>query len=335
MKRSILISAKLIWNKPTVRLLVSLCILGLLLFNIPLFDLWDTIRNISPFLWIGVVIAFLIGHLAGVIKWCLFINVGESTLCFFRAAQCYFAGLFANLFLPSLAGGDVIRAGLAIRYRADKGAVIIGGLLDRFLDVCALGFIMLVTALYSQTSLSVEYSTVLFSILVSMIIFVLGIALVLKSSRLKFIPGSIDRRLEPFRDVIRRLMRGPKSALGALTISLSIQSGFILLNAVLGMACGIDLPIYVWFIAWPLAKLSAMLPISLGGLGVRETALAFLLLKYDIPFAKSVGLGLMWESVLIAGGIVGGGAYLLSRKDDASAEISIEKTCSTVHDVVN
>ena len=34
----------------------------------------------------------------------------------------------------------------------------------------------------------------------------------------------------------------------------------------------------VWLLAWPLAKLIALAPVSLGGIGVREVALATLLL---------------------------------------------------------
>ena len=124
------------------------------------------------------------------------------------------------------------------------------------------------------------------------------------------------------------MIKDPKRTLGALAISLSIQSGFILLNAILGTACKIDLPLHIWFLAWPLAKLSAMLPISLGGLGVRETALAFLLLSFGIPFSKSVGLGLLWESVLVAGGVVGGLSYFLAKKSSSTSKLAVEERAS-------
>jgi uncharacterized protein (TIRG00374 family) len=326
--KSIVIFAKSVWRKPAFRVLASFCILAILVSNIPLSDLWSTIRQISPILWAAVVIAFLLGHLAGVIKWCLFINMGQNKLPFIVAARCYFAGLFANLFLPSLAGGDVVRAGLAIRYKADKEAVVVGGLVDRFLDVCALGLIILFAALYSQTSFSAEYWTVLLSSSISIMIFAISIIFFLKFSSLKVIPKSIRERFEPFANIIKRLIKDPKRALGALVISLGIQSGFIFLNAILGMACKIDLPLHIWFLTWPLAKLSAMLPISLGGIGVRETALALLLANFGIPFSKSVGLGLLWESVIVAGGVVGGLSYFLANKNLSTTKLAMEDSVS-------
>lgn len=323
-KRSIILFAKSVWRKPAARVFASFCILAILIYNIPLSTLWGTITQISPLLWATIVIAYLFGHLVGVAKWCLFINMGQNRLPFTVAAQCYFAGLFANLFLPSLAGGDVVRAGMAIRYKADKEAVIVGGLLDRFSDVCALGLIILMSVLYSPMSLSAEGRSILLSFLLSVFIFMLSILFILAFPSSNLLPKWLCGFIERIRNILKELIKKPKRALGALVISLSIQSGFIVLNAILGTACKINLPLHIWFLVWPLVKLSAMLPISLGGLGVRETALALLLLSFGIPFSKSVGVGLLWESVLIAGGVVGGFFYLCARKSFSTSRVAVE-----------
>ena len=125
---------KKLWRKPAVRGMTSLGILTVLLLNLPLSDLWHTIRLVSPYLWAIIVAAFLCGHLIGVLKWMLLINVGKSKLPYIVALRYYFAGLFANLFLPSIAGGDVIRAGLAIRFNNEKEAVVVGSFHSFCLD---------------------------------------------------------------------------------------------------------------------------------------------------------------------------------------------------------
>jgi len=33
-------------------------------------------------------------------------------------------------------------------------------------------------------------------------------------------------------------------------------------------------PLYVWLFAWPLGRISVLLPVTQGGIGVREAALA-------------------------------------------------------------
>jgi uncharacterized protein (TIRG00374 family) len=244
--------------------------------------------------------------------------------------RCHFAGLFANLFLPSIAGGDVVRAGLAIRHKAKKEAVIFGGLLDRFVDISALGAIIVVSALYSPKSLSAQDRTILFSFLLAVLIFILGMSVIVAFPVVKSLPKRLNDLIQRVQAIIKQLLGNPKRALGGFFLALIIQSCFVVLNIMMGLACKIDLPLHIWFLAWPLAKLSAMLPISLGGLGVREMAFALLLDRFNIPFSRSVGLGLLWESVLIAGGAIGGfiglvGKNRIPRADLVLAERSTSK----------
>jgi uncharacterized membrane protein YbhN (UPF0104 family) len=66
------------------------------------------------------------------------------------------------------------------------------------------------------------------------------------------------------------------------------------------------LPLWAWFFAWPLAKIVSMLPVSLGGLGVREAALVSLLVPFGADAASVVAAGLAFEAVIIGGGLLSG-----------------------------
>ena len=48
-------------------------------------------------------------------KWRLLVNAAGGGLSFRTAARAYYMGLFGNTFLPSIVGGDVVRAGVALR----------------------------------------------------------------------------------------------------------------------------------------------------------------------------------------------------------------------------
>jgi uncharacterized membrane protein YbhN (UPF0104 family) len=78
------------------------------------------------------------------------------------------------------------------------------------------------------------------------------------------------------------------------------------MNAWLGDACGSHIPLWAWFFAWPLAKIASMVPVSLGGLGVREAALVSLLVPLGAEAATVVAAGLAFEAVIIGGGLIGG-----------------------------
>lgn len=297
------------------RVVVSLAIIAVLLTKLPLKELREAVGQISIGLWAFAVLVFLFGHVIGVVKWRLLVNLKRPVLPFTVSFRCYFAGLFANLCLPSLVGGDVIRAGIAIRRCADKESVISGSVIDRFLDISSLIVIIFAGALMSPGALSAGDRNFLFCFLI------LSAAVVILILSFIFLPfpgfksERINGKIGSVRDTIVYLTKNPQRAVAAFSLSLIIQSGFVFCNIVLGRACGIDIHVPVWFMAWPLAKLSALMPVSLGGLGVREAALAVTLERFGVQYAKSVGLGLLWETVLVAGGIAGGFIYLaLSKK---------------------
>jgi uncharacterized protein (TIRG00374 family) len=111
-----------IWKKPLFRIFISLSVLIILFSILHPSKLWHTIKQVPIELWIFAVISTLTVHFVGVIKWSLLINTTNNKLSLFPAYRCYFAGLFANLFLPSLNGGDIVRAGLAIKLTKEKEA---------------------------------------------------------------------------------------------------------------------------------------------------------------------------------------------------------------------
>ena len=72
------------------------------------------------------------------------------------------------------------------------------------------------------------------------------------------------------------------------------------------------------------------MPISLGGLAVRETTLAALLAPFGVPFAVGVVCSLLWQTVLISGGLIGGLVWLvLGRRRGAPFGAAIRPAVET------
>ncbi len=304
---------KQVWRKPLARAVTSLLILGALFTQLPLAELGQTFSHISFTLWGLIIGVFVLGHLIGAAKWNVLINIGTGGFSYLPTVRCYFAGLFANLFLPSIAGGDVVRAGLAIRQNSrEKEAVVLGSLLDRFLDMIALALLILFGAVFSPLGLEGKELTGLIwmcMLLAGLLVCVLLFMAVPLPSNL---PAGLTALVERIRNILRQLFARPQKAALGLCLALLIQSAFVMINAFLGQQIGLDLPLAVWFLAWPLAKLTAALPISLGGLGVREAALSVFLGKFGVSMASAVSLGLMWQAVLISGGLLGGVYYFVA-----------------------
>jgi glycosyltransferase 2 family protein len=248
-------------------------------------------------------------------------SLGGERLAFRDTVACYGAGLFANLFLPTVVGGDVVRAGLAARALGRPEAVVLGSVADRLIDIAGLALLVGGGVVVAGAEMA-GWGAPLAGLVG---ILVLGIATLLLPLMLRrplaAWPAGHRRRIGRGLVALRHLARRPRPALLALALSLSMQAVFIVVSAWLGAAVGADAPLWAWFIAWPLAKAAGMLPVSLGGLGVRDAALASLLVPFGVPAAVGLVASLAWQAVLIGGALVGGllGLVLRPARDPVSS----------------
>jgi uncharacterized membrane protein YbhN (UPF0104 family) len=124
------------------------------------------------------------------------------------------------------------------------------------------------------------------------------------------------RRLGRLRFALRSVSRRPQVIFFGWILGTAIQTTFLTLTALLAISCGLFLPLRDWFFAWPLAKLAALLPLTQGGIGVREAALVGLLSPFGAAPHLVLAAGIAWEGVVILGGIAAGiAAFLLGRRE--------------------
>lgn len=296
---------------PWLKAAISAVLLTLLLVILPWAEVREALGRLPLPVWLGVLGGFLVGHIIGTAKWRLFVNAARAGIGRADAVLCYSAGLFTNLCLPSIIGGDILRMALAGRITRRPEAALWGGVMDRLTDMLALALLVLLGAALARDQLDGALAQALtVAVLVGIALVALALPLALRRP-LQSWPRRVRRPLARALVGLRRLVRRPDLALAGLALSLTIQGSFVLLNAWLGRSIGIDVALGVWFLAWPLAKIAALAPISLGGLAVREGSLAALLLPFGVPAAQSVVCSLLWQSVLIAGGLLGGLVWLV------------------------
>jgi glycosyltransferase 2 family protein len=298
-----------------LRLLFSAGVLTLLFVILP----WDQVAGAASrmtlTLYLGALAGFIAGHALGALKWRLMLasSVGGARLSARDTAGCYGAGLFSNLFLPTVVGGDIVRATLAARALGRAEAVVLGSVADRLIDFAGLGLLIAGGVIVAGAELS-GWAGPLTAVVGIALIGAGALLLPLALRRpLARWPARVRRRVGRSLVALRRLARQPRTALIALLLSLSMQSVFILISAWLGHAVGAHAPLWAWFVAWPLAKAAGMLPVSLGGLGVRDAALAGLLVPLGVPAAFGLVASLAWNAVLIGGALLGGVLWLLLR----------------------
>jgi uncharacterized membrane protein YbhN (UPF0104 family) len=287
-----------------IRAAGSAVFLAALFWLLPRDAIVEGFSKVTLGLFLGVLAAFLAGHVANAAKWWLLLDRG---LPYLSALRAHFAGLAANLCLPGAAGGDAVRAALAHGIMRDGPKLAAGAVADRMIDmigmIClSLAGILLLREGRSALSLGIELAAVL---VLGLVVLVWGLPRVIRWVWTR--RPSLPARDLALRSADAFALLGRRPALLAVTLgmSLAIQSLFIWLSARLGLAVGVDIPLAAWFFAWPLAKVVAVLPISLNGLGVRESSLAALLLPFGADAAQVVASGLVWQAVMFCAGMIG------------------------------
>jgi glycosyltransferase 2 family protein len=307
------------WLVIVLRWMAALLVLGVLIHFLPLAPLREALWRVPLTRFIAILLGYLLAHSVGIVKWRMVVNAAGAELDFATAAQCYTGGVFGTLFLPSIIGGDVIRLAVGLRRSPNPAAVLAGNVADRFLDVSAqaglvlLGLVLLPGSLPAQLQLPVR--KVIFAGCAAGAV-LLGVALLLYRPLVRGRSVRFRRRLARLRYALRSVSRRPHILGVGWMLAVCIQGSFLLLTALLAMSCGLVLPLRVWLFAWPLAKVAAVLPLTQGGIGIREAALVGLLGPFGAPGPLVLAAGLVWEGIVIVGGLIAGlVAFVLRRAE--------------------
>ena len=223
-----------------------------------------------------------------------------------RLISYYFVGLFVGQVLPSTLGGDVVRGHYTYTDRVPIKTVILSIFMERLLSFLVLlsmagAALILFTTANHQEEAPIYYLT---------------LALLLTGAA--FAPFMLPDRLVAWCDarlrykVIATVIHNGKSLLAsadtwAQIIALSILSQSAVLASAYMIAESLDLSLSVLAVVttMPLVMLTAMLPISFAGWGVREGALVLLLAQHEVGdlYAASMGImiGLATLTVSLAG----------------------------------
>ena len=300
--------------KVLFRLSVSTLALGCLLYLLPAATILNNILLLPFSTWILATLLFLIAHVIAALKWRYLLQSAGISVLRLVAMRAHAAGLFFNICLPSIIGGDFVRASLVVRRENHLSNIAVASVADRLIDTIALFLLMLVAALSLNDLPLIEFqSTPGIIWTIATVILVPGVLLIAifymgrSSTRVLSYKTKIIEATGPFK-------KHPGILMISLFISISVQMILVLLNMFIAKKMGITQPWDVWFFCWPAAKFIALAPISLGGIGVRDVALVSMLTYYGTDASTAFSQSLSWQAILFLSGLIGGLTFLVTKR---------------------
>jgi uncharacterized protein (TIRG00374 family) len=229
----------------------------------------------------------------------------------------YFIGTYFNLLLPTSVGGDVVRAWYVGGSSSRRLAAFASVLLDRLNGLCVLVALACVAVTVSPVALP---SWVVFS--------AWGVAAggVLALAGLRLVVGRDDEpskdetskveeprgKIAQLRTTLRVLCR-PSILPATLLLSLCVQAANVIVVWLVGQAIAAPVPAAYYWVMVPMVTLLTLLPISVGGVGVREEATVLFLTPVGIAEGTALTLSVLWFAVTAGVSLVGGAVYLFGR----------------------
>ncbi|MGI6596152.1 MAG: lysylphosphatidylglycerol synthase transmembrane domain-containing protein [Candidatus Ratteibacteria bacterium] len=229
-------------------------------------------------------------------------------------------GMLFNNFLPTGAGGDIVKVFYLVREEKDKLLIGSSVLIDRFIGaftVITMGVIagLLAPNISEKTKLLL---LVLLLFLLSIFIFFSyrTFALFLYSRFKRFIPNRWRETLKNIYTVFNRYFSSKKTLFYVLLISFLLQSISILNNYIMARSLmwnySYSPPLYQFFIFIPLIWTATLIP-SIGGLGVREFTYVYFF-QASMGKENAFALSIIFLISIFIQSIIGGGILLFLKE---------------------
>jgi uncharacterized protein (TIRG00374 family) len=238
------------------------------------------------------------------LRWWLLLSTTNAPLPFSRALPSYYLGVFLNNFLPTSMGGDVARI-VHLRLRGLSTKALIGSaLVDRIIGLTVIITIGAFSALAAPTiPLGADKVTALaflaLAALVTPLLLMTPHAVRLVNRFAERYHGTrIRRAIIEIVGLCQSYRRAKPVLLAAYGITVLMQCIVIFIYFLLGNGIGVGLTLLTYFAVIPLVFVAASLPISIGGLGVREGVLVGMLVAARVDGQLALGLSILYLLVL-------------------------------------
>jgi uncharacterized protein (TIRG00374 family) len=300
-----------------VRVLISVTLLGLLFYHSNTQNIAKLFISMDFSLLIPCYLLVLLIHLIASYRWFIFVKVDYPQVPVSKLFSFYLVALFFNNFLPTAVGGDVVRTVDLYKYIGQGKTAVVSVFMERFAGMTAQIFVAFIAILIGYRYF--REPTVLWlvcGISISYLLFLLGLfnrrivsvfINLLSVWRLPRVPDLLSGMYKLF----LRYRADRFAVLKALILSVVIVLVSIITFYLLSLALRLSVPFTYFVIFLPIMTIVSMVPISLGGLGVREGIGVFLFSRAGLSASDAFGLSLSWSAILILVSLLGGMIFAL------------------------
>ena len=298
-----------------LRIVVSGTFIGFLLTRVEWSELREVAAGLRPLWFLPIFAGMLFTTLLSSVKWSLFLRADGVHVPLLRLTAAYIISTFFSCFLPSSIGGDIYRV-YSVGRTAGTSRSLAAVMMGRLTGFFTLASIGLVAALLNRDRLGDP--AVVWSIAV-VLLFIVAAFVAVSSRRAlgigKAVLGAIGLQrfagfAERVQESILRYRAQPGVLLASLGVSVIQQLTVLTCIYLLSRALAIE-TWFVYFLSFiPVIEALAAIPVSIFGIGVRDSGYAFFFGAVGLTEAQCLSLSLLYVTVTLVYASLGGLLYL-------------------------
>jgi uncharacterized protein (TIRG00374 family) len=296
------------------RVMVSVFALGFLFLRIGLGETLAVLGEADLRLLGTSLGLFIISLVIRAGRWAVLLRALGMEVPFGRLVYLYFVGALFNSFLPTGFGGDVVRA-MELTQETPPPAAVGTVLVDRLTGLLVLLAMGLLVLPFSVSQLE-PWLIWLLALIAGGGLLAGGV--LLEGRLLRRLTSWLPERLSlTGASFVGRIYAaitgcGRKAVGGALAISFLFNIINVVINYLCGRAVGINLGLDYYFVTAPLISLAGVIPVSVGGVGVRDWVVVALFSPMGVDANTAVAMSLAIYSLSAVAGLLPGLHYLWS-----------------------
>jgi len=253
-------------------------------------------------------------------RWWLLLAPVRLSVAYARLLGFYFIGMFFNLFLPTIVGGDAVKALLLTRETGAPARATISVFMERNLGLAALLLVATVAAWQTPGVALGGWSLLAITVALSAGFVLINVVL-LSPHAYRLVDRLVARgpiarfrgRAASLYDAVRPYRSAWRTVAATFGLSLAFQGIVIAVVFLNALALEQVFPFSAVAVFVPLISLAGMLPISVNGLGVREALYLLLFGRIGASPEVAVSLALLYLAVIFVASLPGGLVYALQR----------------------
>ena len=216
-----------------------------------------------------------------------------------------FVGMFTNLFVPGLLAGDAARSVYLGRRRGRMGEAIASVVADRGVGLIGLFWLAAFAAIFLNFA-PLPSSIITPTVVVGAITLAGFLAAPLVARMIHLMPRPLRRA----GGIVAPYLHHPAALIPAIALSILLQITLAAGQYLLAVGLGMTVSLSLFILCVPIANVFASLPLTLNGLGIRESAYLVLFGMAGMRKEDAIALGLLWFAVTMAGGMTGAIAFV-------------------------